>query len=211
MGFRAYWRKVSRRAFQEAIKAAWGDGFGTAKAWGNLVVAAGVGALMGAGQSILTGIASGVAILVLWPLAFYLVKMALVPAAMQEEAESAAETNAAALRALVTAREKECADLKDEIRVLREPPPPPARDPDGIYQMGNKVATGHGAIKQIAQGRVTFTVIDGGPDFNQSKPFEYHDLKLVLSNYASSGTIGGMGLVQSQRFMSATCQIVGRV
>ncbi|RYY85159.1 MAG: hypothetical protein EOO15_17720 [Chitinophagaceae bacterium] len=163
-------------------------------------------------------------------LGIYCVKLIRIPKRLADQAEKAEAANLASLRALHEVGLGEQATLYDaqlsnvraelkkatedltaaraEVLVLKNPPPP-ARDPNGIYQLNRHVGTVHGAMRQLANGVVTFQLLDGFADFNQDAVFDYQELKLKVSSVRATATTASMGLRQSLKLSQVTCAVVG--
>lgn len=84
------------------------------------------------------------------------------------------------------------------------------RDPNGLYQAGAQVGIAHGAIRDIGSGTVSFALLDATGDFNPSADFDYQELTLHMDKPGTVARIGGMGIVDRQRFGQVLCRIVSR-
>jgi hypothetical protein len=60
-------------------------------------------------------------------------------------------------------------------RMIPKEPPPIPRDPDGLYQYGEKVAEGQGAVINQANGIIEFQMVRSAGKADPSKDFEFRD------------------------------------
>ncbi len=98
----------------------------------------------------------------------------------------------------------ENAELKKEL----VPSAPPARDPDGIYQFGELVASAEGGITD--QGHVQFPVIQGNAKFDFSSTMEWRQYLIGNCTSGVTGEIGGFGMPTIRSYRQPTCQILGQ-
>lgn len=82
-----YWRDLGRRARREAIKSAWGDGFGAVKSWGSLLIA-GISAAVFGTQGFPAGLVAAAVTLLLWPFIFFLWNLLTLPSKIYKEQSS---------------------------------------------------------------------------------------------------------------------------
>jgi hypothetical protein len=84
------------------------------------------------------------------------------------------------------------------------------RDPDGIYQRGQKVGTVTEASCVPSQGIVRFGGLEGGNDFNPNEQFEYRNYLLELSETPIFGRSKFPGTGWMTTISKAVCRIVSR-
>jgi hypothetical protein len=93
-----------------------------------------------------------------------------------------------------------------------------SQDPNGIYQLGNRVGTAIGANIILSQGRAKFAEIYGAGNLNDQQTFEYQ--KYVLKFISADGkprfmhamTLFGLsksGAMQQNIVPNVECEIVG--
>lgn len=86
----------------------------------------------------------------------------------------------------------------------------PARDPDGIYQLGMQVGSADMAQTDESHGVVTFGRIIGAVKLNVDRNLEYRDFVLRFKSMGAE-TRASMSGQSSRMLVQVTCEIVGRV
>lgn len=142
----------------------------------------------------------GVAVLFAILLAVFTTKLFTVPLEMAKEAYR----ERAELSDRVTT-------LEATIAKLKEPPPKPARDPNGVYQLEALVGHGHNVRRMIGDGLVVIGELSCTGEFNQSQDFEYQDLALRLDSFDYEASVGGLAANPRKAFFNARCVIVRRL
>jgi hypothetical protein len=111
-------------------------------------------------------------------------------------------------------------ELQDRIMSLEQqlakrpqiqlPSTPPARDPDGIYQLGAQVGSVQFAQVDESRGIVMFGGIVGAVKLNADRDFEYRDFVLHIKSFGTDGRSSVAGQV-NRALGQVVCEIVGRV
>ncbi|MBV8460015.1 MAG: hypothetical protein JO009_03925 [Candidatus Eremiobacteraeota bacterium] len=112
------------------------------------------------------------------------------------------------LMARVTVLEGENRDFQAQLASkIGEKPPPPQRDPDGLYQLGEFVAQAPSGQIDRVDGIVRFNSIIGGPNFNVHDTIEYRQFALSGCSFDVSSEKASMGIVTSVDYAHVTCRI----
>ena len=106
--------------------------------------------------------------------------------------------------------EAKVAALEERIAVLTAPAPPPARDPDSIYQWdGVNVGRVVAARLDVGSGQAFFDSIFGVGEFNVHRPFEYREW--LVEHFAhQQRTESRTDGVVTRAYHGVTCRILGR-
>lgn len=199
-----YWNAVHRQALSEARELAHLDNPGRALfrwgIWVAPVVLAGIVPLPIDGIQ-RVGVVIGAAIVMTFTV--YVWKLLAIPPRL---AAGVALEHEAALEAL----HQTVSSQAQELRALKAPPPPSARDPDAIYQWGKEVGRVHGANVSLGTATATFDAIHGTGDFNSEMDFEYRDYILKLVSNSTTATTGFGGVMQAKMYRQVQTQIVGK-
>jgi hypothetical protein len=96
--------------------------------------------------------------------------------------------------------------LEERIERLKAEPPPPSRDPDGIFQRGMQVGRVILPLADPAAGSATFQQIVEAADFDTSAEFDYRDWVLSLQGVGGDmrSQIGG---TRSRSLNRVVCRI----
>lgn len=205
----SYWSVVAKRAWATARKAAKID---TAAAITVLIFAQiGIALLL----SYATGdaglparFASAFIPFLLLPLLFAYYFVATIPLLYDEAAEThkrSISTHEAEKKAL----SEQLSATRTELERLRNPPPP-ARDPDALYQHGRSVATASNVSKSLHMGVIHIgNITSAKGDFNMREEFEYQDFRLRIESTDGAGSFQ-YGALLSITVDRAICRILGR-
>jgi hypothetical protein len=83
------------------------------------------------------------------------------------------------------------------------------RDPDGIYQFDQKVATIIAAEVDRSKSQVSFKEIRNANNLNIDRDFQYREYVLHFANAGASQTSSGALFGNNKAYMFVTCVIVG--
>jgi hypothetical protein len=96
--------------------------------------------------------------------------------------------------------------LRGEIHAIKNPPPP-ARDPDGIYQNGAQVGRVVGAIPDPQHSLVKFAEIGSDGSLNPEREFDYREWVLRIAS-SDASMEGNFGAIKTFRVINAICEVV---
>lgn len=205
----AYWGSVAKRAAAQAAKDVKLDSLVGAVI--GLISQVVIGALIfvGLGEftdaSLVIRVATAATPFLMYPLAFA-IRMATAPPLLASEARgevarivAASEQSEAALRATVD-------DLEAQLHTFKNPPPP-ARDPDGVYQHNRLVGRVVASVVDLGRSEARFERINATGDFDPDRELEYRDLVLRILHSGPSGRANVAGTV-SQSFVNVQCEVV---
>ncbi|HEY6983873.1 MAG TPA: hypothetical protein VH499_23215 [Reyranella sp.] len=196
-GEMGYWREVHRRALRRIAK----DGLGSpgrlivyfvAQSAGAVVIwlALGRSGMPASGARLVASAAPFLALPLL-----YLWRLIGAPASLHRDMQARQAQSAARIEAL----ERRIAELEAE-------PPPPSRDPDGIFQHGVQVGRVILPLADPARSSATFQQIVEAADFDASAEFDYRDWVLSLQGVGGDvrSRIGG---TRSRSLSNVVCRI----
>lgn len=86
----------------------------------------------------------------------------------------------------------------------------PPQNPDALYQFNEAVATVSGGRIDRSNGKVEFSLLSGGPNFNINQYFEYRSYYFAGCKYAISSKAANFGVVSSTFYREVTCDLIGR-
>jgi len=206
---RGYWREVSGRAFWAAAKTARIE---SGEAVVMLIVSQSVLAVLlwylsgDANIWVRIGTAA-LPFLLLAPL--YVWKFWTIPPQMAVEASAEHAADISRLQSKLDTLNADKAALQNKIAALGAPPPPPSRDPDGIYQHGVKVGTVVRPEVDLSRSAAHFVEVRSGDTFNGSADFEYRDfvLRIEKTGAATKAIVAGQ---VNRAFHDVLCHVVGR-
>lgn len=89
-------------------------------------------------------------------------------------------------------------------------PKVPARDYDGVYQLGQKVGKAINPQKLISAGEVRFATLEVTAEFNRKEPFEYQDFELELALWTGEGHVRMPGM-EARTFNNVVAKITKRL
>ena len=205
----SYWQGIRKRAWRDVVELFRWDNPWRVMIWLAPIIAAGVGLYVGvvAGLPFQTlGTAAIIALLALLAFAW---KMASLPAVLAAEAEARHKSEMDGLRAERDLAILERDAARTEITELRKPAPPPARDPDGVYQFGRIVGRVVAPRVEASAGLVLCDQIFGAADLNTDQQFEYRDFVLRLSS-SNGEAMANMSGRRERCIHGARCQIIDR-
>jgi hypothetical protein len=112
----------------------------------------------------------------------------------------------------LTAKDATIEILKTQIATLPKSAPPviPARDPDGIYQLGQQVGLVQLPQVDETRGIVLFGAITKAMKLNTDKDFEYRSFILHIKGSPGTVTTTKMAGEINRSFQQVACEIVGR-
>jgi hypothetical protein len=87
-------------------------------------------------------------------------------------------------------------------------PPKPVRDPNGLYQFGEKIAVVEAPKVDLAHRLVHFATIRKAPTLNVDADFEYQNYVLHYEKAGDELIVGG-AVPPNREFADVVCKIVG--
>lgn len=83
------------------------------------------------------------------------------------------------------------------------------RDPDGIYQFDQKVATVVAPEIDRSRSLVFFKQIQNAANFDRNRDFQYREYVLKIVDVSDQVTISGLGMPTNRGYANVQCRIVG--
>jgi hypothetical protein len=163
-----YWKSVRALAWKETLEVVRLDQWARIVLWLTVLGATALTAPSVAEGAVRAGAVVGATLAV--GLGIFLVKLVAIPPKLARQSDEQRENALAELR-----------DLKSAAV--------PARDPDGVYQWGQRVGTAHEVRQELNKGLIIFGTLETDGRFSAEHKFEYRTFKL---GYVTSG--GGAGI-----------------
>jgi hypothetical protein len=109
--------------------------------------------------------------------------------------------------ARVQAADQRASDLEQRLSDL-EKQRANERDPDGIYQLGSKVAEAQHPTVLRQRSLVHFAALTGAHDLDLDREYEYRDLVLTTVNSQGGASVQNAGGRPERSILGLTCSIV---